>query len=75
VSVTYWAYPERERSKTPMSPKIAPSGTIGDAVQYRRDFPDGRIGSDPTQSSVEDGGKIVAVAAKCVLEEVARFGA
>lgn len=75
VSVTYWGYPERERSKTAMSPKIAPSGTIGDAVQYRRDFPDGRIGSDPSQSSVEDGGKIVAVAAKCVLEEVARFSA
>ena len=58
-----------------MSPKIAPTGTIGDAVQYRRDFPDSRIGSDPTQSSVEDGGKIVEAAAKAVLDEVRRFSA
>ncbi len=75
VSVTYWAYPDRERQHTPMSPKIAPVGTISDAVRYRRDFPDGRIGSDPTLSNAADGGKIVEVAAKCLIEEVARFSA
>ena len=57
-----------------MSPKIAPTGTISDAVRYRRDFPDGRIGSDPTLSNAADGGKIVDVAAKCLIEEVTRFG-
>ncbi|HBT35392.1 MAG TPA: amidase, partial [Hyphomonas sp.] len=36
---------------------------------------DGRIGSDPTQSNVEDGGKIVAAAAQAVLDEVRRFSA
>jgi creatinine amidohydrolase len=75
VSVTYWAYPDRERQHTVMSPKIAPNGTISDAVRYRRDFPDGRIGSDPTQSNAADGGRIVDVAAKCLIEEVARFAA
>ena len=75
VSVTYWAYPDRERQHTEMSPKIAPNGTISDAVRYRRDFPDGRIGSDPTQSNAADGGKIVEVAAKCLIEEVTRFAA
>ena len=75
VSVTYFGYPDHARPDVEMSPKIAPSGKIGDAVQYRRDFPDGRIGSDPTQSSVEDGGKIVDVAAKSMLEEVKRFAA
>lgn len=73
VSVTYWAYPDFERSGETMSPKIAPNGTIGDAVQYRRDFPDGRIGSDPTQSSVEDGGKLVALAAEKLLAEFREF--
>ena len=48
-------------------------GTISDAVQYRRDFPDGRIGSDPTQSNVEDGKQLVETSAKALLEDVARF--
>jgi creatinine amidohydrolase len=70
VAVTYWAYPERERQHTPMSPKIAPNGAISDAVRYRRDFPDGRIGSDPTQANASDGGRIVEVAAQCLVEDV-----
>ena len=72
VSVTYFAYPEHQK-KVEMSPKIAPMGTISDAVQYRRDFPDGRIGSDPTQSNVEDGKQLVETSAKALLEDVARF--
>jgi creatinine amidohydrolase len=73
VAVTYWAYPERERQHTPMSPKIAPNGAISDAVRYRRDFPDGRIGSDPTQANASDGGRIVEVAAQCLLEDVSSW--
>ncbi len=69
VSVTYFGYPEQERQRTPMSPKIAPDGSIGDAVQYRRDFPDGRIGSDPSQSNAADGAKIVARAKQSLLAE------
>lgn len=75
VSVTYWAYPDRERSGTLMTPAIAPAGTISDAIQYRRDFPDGRIGSDPSQARVEHGGRIVETAARCLLQEIARFSA
>lgn len=73
VSVTYFAYPNRARGDVRMSPKIAPNGKISDAVQYRRDFPDGRIGSDPTQSNAADGAKIVEAAAKAMLEDVKRF--
>ncbi|MEM1150878.1 MAG: creatininase family protein [Pseudomonadota bacterium] len=72
VSVTYFGYPDRARSDVKMSPKIAPIGRIGDALQYRRDFPDGRIGSDPTQSSAEDGARIVETAANCVIRELQR---
>ena len=73
VSVTYFAYPERARPEVEMSPKIAPNGKIGDAVQYRRDFPDGRIGSDPTQSNAADGEKIVEAAARAMIDDVMRF--
>lgn len=73
VSVTYYAYPEHQKSDVEMSPKIAPVGRIGDAVQYRADFPDGRIGSDPSQSNAEDGRKLVEAAAAELLRDIARF--
>ena len=73
VSVTYAAYPEHAKSHVKMSPKIAPNGTIGDAVQYRRDFPDGRIGSDPAQSNAEDGHKLIAASAKALLADLSKL--
>ena len=74
VSVTYFAYPEAQK-KVEMSPKIAPSGPIFDAEDYRRRFPDGRIGSDPSQASVEAGEKIVAAAVKALIAEFRSFAA
>jgi creatinine amidohydrolase len=56
-----------------MTPKIAPVGPILDAEDYRRRFPDGRIGSDPSQATVEAGGKIVAAAVKGLIEEFRSF--
>ena len=37
------------------NPKIAPAGTFHDAEDYRSQFPDGRIGSDPTLATPEIG--------------------
>ena len=68
VSVTYLAYPETQK-QVEMTPKIAPVGPIYDAEDYRRRFPDGRIGSDPSQASVEAGEKIVAAAVNAVIAE------
>ena len=72
VSVTYFAYPEAIK-RVEMSPKIAPIGPIHDADDYRRRFPDGRIGSDPSQANVEAGEKLVAAAAKAVIAEFKQF--
>ncbi|MGD0189290.1 MAG: creatininase family protein [Rhizomicrobium sp.] len=72
VSVTYFAYPDAQK-RVEMSPKIAPTGPIYDAADYRRRFPDGRIGSDPSQASVEAGAKIVAAAVKAVISEFQQF--
>jgi creatinine amidohydrolase len=72
VSVTYFGYPESQKRVT-MTPKIAPTGPIMDAEDYRRRFPDGRIGSDPSQATVEAGGKIVAAAVKELVREFASF--
>lgn len=74
VSVTYFGYPEAMK-RVDMSPKIAPNGPILDAEDYRRRFPDGRIGSDPSQASVEAGEKIVNAAVKAVISEFQNFAA
>ncbi len=72
VSVTYLAHPEARKHVT-MSPKIAPTGPIFDAEDYRRRFPDGRIGSDPSQASPEAGEKIVKAAVSALIGEFHRF--
>lgn len=58
VAVTYAGYPDQVR-KVEMSPKIAPVGSFRDADHYRAVFPDGRIGSDPSQATVEKGEIII----------------
>src|SRR5262249_49662744 len=46
-----------------MSPKVAPKSTgFFDCADYRRRFPDGRIGSDPSLSSPEHGERIYQTA-------------
>ncbi|HEX4078853.1 MAG TPA: creatininase family protein [Rhizomicrobium sp.] len=72
VSVTYYFFPEAQKRVT-MEPKIAPLGPIHDAADYRRRFPDGRIGSDPSQASPEAGEKIVAAAVKSLAAELRAF--
>jgi creatinine amidohydrolase/Fe(II)-dependent formamide hydrolase-like protein len=72
VAVSYFGYPEAVKH-VEMTPKIAPVGPILDAEDYRRRFPDGRIGSDPSQATVEAGGKIVAAAVKGLIEEFRAF--
>ncbi len=61
VSLSYFAHPSAVKTAR-MSPKIAPSGAIYDAADYRQRFPDGRIGSDPSLASIEAGEKLYHVA-------------
>jgi creatinine amidohydrolase len=72
VSVTYAAYPDAVKL-VEMSPKIAPNGPIRDAEDYRRRFPDGRIGSDPSQATVEKGERIISAAAKALVTDYRAF--
>jgi creatinine amidohydrolase/Fe(II)-dependent formamide hydrolase-like protein len=72
VSVTYYRYPEAVK-RVAMTPKIAAEGPIRDAADYRARFHDGRIGSDPSQASVEAGARIVAVAKASLISEVRKF--
>ena len=57
VSLSFYAHPDAVKS-VEMSPRIAPRGGFHGAEDYRRRFPDGRIGSDPTLASVEAGERL-----------------
>jgi len=74
VAVTYAAYPEQQR-RIPLDPPVAPTGGFTDAEDYRRRFPDGRIGSDPAQATVEGGREIINAAARALLDDFSRFAA
>ena len=64
VAVTQFAYPEAIKS-APLDPVIAPRGDFSDAADYRRNFPDGRIGSNSALATPEAGKRLydAAVAA------------
>ncbi len=72
VAVTYAAYPDQVRH-VEMTPRIAPVGAFGDSEQYRAAFADGRIGSDPSQATPEDGEKIIAAASAALAEDFKSF--
>jgi len=63
VSLSYYAYPEFQK-QAQMSPKVAPRGGFHDAEDYRRRYPDGRIGSDPSLASVDAGRRLYEAAVK-----------
>ena len=74
VAVTYAAYPEHLKN-APLEPKIAPNGSFTDAANYRATFPDGRIGSDPSLATVEDGAKLIAMAKDGLIKDFGKFAA
>ena len=64
VAVTYALFPEaasRVRN-APLNPEIAPAGDIFDSEDYRRNFPDGRIGSNPALAEASHGEQFMQVA-------------
>ena len=72
VSLTYYAYPGAVKD-VEISPRIAPIGMIRDADDYRKQFPDGRIGSDPSMASVENGEKVYRAALKDTINDYQHF--
>ncbi len=72
IAITQSAYPGSIKSAV-LTPKIAPTGPIRDALDYRARFADGRIGSDPTLASPEKGAQLIAAACVALLQDVAEF--
>jgi creatinine amidohydrolase len=61
ISLTQFVYPDSMKTAE-MDPPIAPTGPIFDAADYRRRFPDGRIGSNPSLATPEAGEKLFRLA-------------
>ena len=65
VSLSYFAYPEAVKTAV-LTPRVAPTGRFRDAEDYRRRFPDGRIGSDPSGATPEAGERLFHAAVRDV---------
>ena len=58
----------------PLTPPVAPDGhEFQDAADYRRRFPDGRIGSNPALAREEHGARIHELVVTDVVEHYRRF--
>jgi creatinine amidohydrolase len=68
VAVTQFAYPDSIKSAT-LDPPIAPRGDFGDAADYRRKFPDGRIGSNPGLATPEAGQRLYEAAVVAIAKD------
>ena len=63
IAVTQYVYPEA-RKQAPLSEKVAPSGPIYGATDFRHRYPDGRMGSNPALATPEHGRQFYEMAVK-----------
>ncbi|MBV9201043.1 MAG: creatininase family protein [Alphaproteobacteria bacterium] len=68
VAITQFAYPEAIKS-APLEPPVAPRGDFADAADYRRKFPDGRIGSNPALATPEAGHRLYEAAVAAIARD------
>lgn len=72
VSLSWYAHPEAQK-RVELSPRVAPTGPIRDAEDYRARFPDGRIGSDTSLASREAGERLHGAVVADVIDDYQRF--
>lgn len=72
ISLTWYAYPDRV-SDVKLDPARAPDGNFRDATDYRKTFPDGRIGSEPGLASVAHGERLYRAGVKDAMEAFERL--
>jgi creatinine amidohydrolase len=72
VALAQYAYPDHIKTAA-LDPQVAPAGKFHDARNYRRRFPDGRIGSDSSLATPEIGGRILAAAVADVVKIYGEF--
>lgn len=73
IALSWFARPEAVKQAT-MSPRIAPRGSAQcTAEEFRRRFPDGRMGSDPSLATIEHGERLFEAGVADVWEAYQAF--
>lgn len=73
IALTQYALPETIK-RVAMTPPLAPSGQgFTDAADFRRRYPDGRIGSDPSLASPDSGERLYRAAVEGLSEDYRAF--
>ena len=72
IAVTQFAFPEAIKHAV-LDPPVAPSGHFYGPEDFRRRFPDGRIGSDPSLAKPEHGERLIAAAAESIAADYRAF--
>lgn len=72
ISLTWHAYPDQVRDVA-LDPERAPLGPIRDASDYRKRFPDGRIGAESALASRDHGQRLYEAALTDALEDYRAF--
>jgi creatinine amidohydrolase len=72
VAMTQHVYPDAIKHAR-LDPPVAPKGDFADAEDYRRTFPDGRIGSNPGLATPEAGKRFLDAAVTDIVEDYKRF--
>ncbi|MGH6945101.1 MAG: creatininase family protein [Geminicoccaceae bacterium] len=73
ISLTQYALPATIR-RVPLDPEVAPVGQgFTDAFDFRRRYPDGRIGSDPSLAAPAHGERLYRAAVDGLCDDYRRF--
>ena len=72
IAITQSAYPASIKTAV-VTPRVAPTGPIRDAFDYRARFADGRIGADPLLATVEKGAELIAKSAAALIRDFDEF--
>jgi len=72
VSIASAAYPDHLKSAD-LDPEVAPSSHVFGPADFRRRYPEGRMGSHPELASVEHGQRIIEAVAADLAKEYRKF--
>ena len=73
ISLTQFADPESIK-RAPLSPALAPASSgFTDAADFRRRYPDGRIGSDPSLADPSHGERLYHAAVAALSDDYRKF--
>lgn len=72
VALSYFAHPEAVKDVV-MNPVLAPTGQFYDAADFRKKFPDGRIGSSPQLANPQDGERFYDLAVAALWQDYQCF--